>query len=129
VAVVIELDKKLPRLVADRGQLHQVCLNLMTNAIESMNSITDRPRLLRVRTDVTPDSSSVTIAVEDSGVGINRADMDRIFDPFFTTKSTGTGIGLSVCRSIIQAHGGNLEASANRPHGTRFCINLPVSVL
>jgi signal transduction histidine kinase len=129
VSVVAELDRKLPRLIADRGQLRQVVLNLMTNAIESMSSILDRPRLLRVWTDVAPESSIVTIAVEDSGVGISRTDMDRIFDPFFTTKSTGTGIGLSVCRSIIQAHGGNLEASANRPHGMIFCVNLPVADL
>jgi len=129
VSVVTQLDRKLPRFVADRGQLHQVFLNLMSNAIDSMSSITDRPRLLRVRTDVAPEASSIIISVEDSGIGINRADLDRVFDPFFTTKSTGTGIGLSVCRSIIEAHGGNLKASANNPHGTRFSINLPVADL
>jgi len=129
VSVVTELAGKLPRLVADRGQLRQVFLNLMTNAIESMSSITDRPRLLRLRTEVVPQLSSVVIAVEDSGVGINRTDIDRIFDPFFTTKSTGTGIGLSICRSIIEAHGGKMEAFVNRPHGMRFFVNLPVADL
>jgi len=126
VSVVTEFDGRLPHVVADRGQLHQVCLNLMTNAIESMSSVADRPRLLRIRTDVAPDSSSIVIMVEDSGVGVNSTDMDRIFDPFFTTKSTGTGIGLSVCRSIIEAHGGNLEAFVNRPQGMRFFMKLPV---
>jgi signal transduction histidine kinase len=129
VSVVTELGEKLPRLVADRGQLLQVFLNLMTNAIESMSSITDRPRLLRVRTDVAPQLSSVIIVVEDSGVGINRADIDRIFDPFFTTKSTGTGVGLNICHSIIEAHDGKMEAFVNRPHGMRFFVSLPVADL
>jgi signal transduction histidine kinase len=71
--------------------------------------------------------SSVRITVEDTGTGIDGKDTEHFFDPFFTTKSTGTGIGLSVCRSIVQAHGGNIQVSANRPHGTIFSLNLPTA--
>ena len=126
VSVSTKFQPDLPLLIANRGQLHQVILNLMMNAIEAMTPISDRPRLLRVTSDVAPDAGSIIIAVEDSGAGVNQADVDRIFDPFFTTKSTGTGIGLSVCRSIIETHGGSLGVSANSPHGMIFHFDLPL---
>jgi signal transduction histidine kinase len=125
VSVSTELREGLPQLLADRGQLQQVFLNLIMNAIEAMRSVTDRARLLRIRSDNIQESSSVLVTIEDSGTGIERKDKDRIFEPFFTTKSTGTGIGLSVCRSIVEAHGGSLRASANNPHGTIFYVALP----
>ena len=125
VSVSTELREGLPQLLADRGQLQQVFLNLIMNAIEAMRPVTDRARLLRIRSDNIQESSSVLVTIEDSGTGIERKDKDRIFEPFFTTKSTGMGIGLAVCRSIVEAHGGSLRASANNPHGTIFYVALP----
>ena len=125
VSVSIELREGLPQLLADRGQLQQVFLNLIMNAIDAMRSVTDRVRLLRIRSDNGQESSSVLVTIEDSGAGIDRNDKDRIFEPFFTTKSTGTGIGLTICRSIIESHGGTLRASANKPYGTIFHVALP----
>jgi signal transduction histidine kinase len=125
VSVSLELREGLPQLLADRGQLQQVFLNLMMNALEAMRPVTGRARVLRIRSDIIPASSSVAVMVEDSGRGIDRKDEDRIFEPFFTTKSAGTGVGLTICRSIIQAHGGSLRASANNPYGTIFHVVLP----
>jgi signal transduction histidine kinase len=125
VSVSTELREGLPQLLADRGQLQQVFLNLIMNAIEAMRSVTDRARLLRIRSDYIRQSSSVLVNIEDSGTGIEKKDKERIFEPFFTTKSTGTGIGLAICRSIVEAHGGSLRASASNPHGTIFYVALP----
>ena len=100
-------------------------LNLISNAAEAMREITDRPRLLRVGSDVTQDNSDVEITVEDSGAGVDEKDIGRIFEPFFTTKATGTGVGLAICRSIIEAHGGRISASRNTPYGMIFRIYLP----
>jgi len=129
VSVETELHNDLPQLLADRGQLQQVFLNLITNAIEAMGPITDRARVFRVRSDIYQESSQIVVAVEDTGTGIEIKDRDQIFEPFFTTKSTGTGIGLSICRMIIESHGGSLRASANKPYGTIFHVILPSSNL
>jgi signal transduction histidine kinase len=126
VSTSIELQEDLPRVMEERGQLQQVLLNLITNAIEAMHNIANRPRILRVRSDITKDASCVRITVEDSGIGIDEQDTEHFFEQFFTTKSTGTGIGLSLCRSIIEAHGGSIQVSANQPHGTIFSLNLPM---
>jgi signal transduction histidine kinase len=126
VSVSTELREGLPQLLADRGQLQQVFLNLIINAIDAMRSVTDRARLLRIRSDNGQESSSVLVTIEDSGTGIEKNDKDRIFEPFFTTKSSGTGVGLAICRSIVEAHGGSLRASANNPHGTIFYVALPI---
>jgi signal transduction histidine kinase len=125
VFVSTELREGLPQLLADRGQLQQVFLNLIMNAIEAMRSVTDRERSLRIRSDFIQQASGVLVTIEDSGIGIGRKDKDRIFEPFFTTKSSGTGIGLTICRSIIETHGGTLRASANKPYGTIFHVALP----
>jgi signal transduction histidine kinase len=125
ISVATELRDGLPQLLADRAQLQQVFLNLVMNAMDAMRPITGRARLLRIRSDIIQDSNSVVVAVEDSGTGIDRKDQDRIFEPFFTTKSTGTGIGLAICQSIIESHGGTLQVSANNPHGTIFHVTLP----
>ena len=125
ISVSTELREGLPRLLADRGQLRQVFLNLIANAIEAMCSVTDRTRLLRIRSDIIQGSSGILVTVEDSGTGLDIEVRDHIFEPFFTTKSTGTGIGLTVCRSIIEAHDGHLRASANKPYGTIFHVALP----
>jgi signal transduction histidine kinase len=94
------------------------------NAVEAMSSVENRERSLLVRAKL-HEERDVLIAVEDSGPGIDSNDMDRIFDAFFTTKSHGMGLGLSICQSIIQAHGGRLWASTRIPHGSIFYVQLP----
>jgi signal transduction histidine kinase len=124
VSVRTGLMEGLPRVVADKVQLQQVILNLIANAVDAMNSVSDRTRVLHVRSEL-DRSDGVLIMVEDSGPGIAPKDIDRIFEPFFTTKSSGMGMGLSICRSIIEAHGGRLTASTGQPHGSVFRIVLP----
>jgi signal transduction histidine kinase len=129
--VSVESDLRIdsPRLVADRGQLQQVFLNLVLNAIEAMSSVSDRARVLRISSDLIEASTDVVVTVEDSGIGLEDENKARIFEPFFTTKSSGTGIGLAICQRIIDAHGGSLQASANKPHGTIFRVTLPSGAL
>jgi len=127
VVISTNLREGLQPMLADRGQLQQVFLNLSMNAIEAMGSVTDRGRQLRLKSDSNQEASGVLVTIEDSGIGIDRKDKDRIFEPFFTTKSAGTGIGLTICRSIIESHGGTLQASANKPYGTIFHVALPNS--
>jgi signal transduction histidine kinase len=88
-------------------------------------SATDRVRVLCVRSRFDSEASDIVITVEDTGVGIEGASNDRIFEPFFTTKTAGTGVGLAICRVIIEAHGGSLQAFANKPYGAVFQVRLP----
>jgi signal transduction histidine kinase len=125
ISVKTDLRDGVLQLSGDRGQLQQVFLNLISNAIEAMNSVTDRARNLQVRTSFVQESSDVVVTVEDSGTGLGGEDKDRIFEPFFTTKSTGTGVGLTICQVIIESHGGSLVASANKPYGAIFEVTLP----
>jgi C4-dicarboxylate-specific signal transduction histidine kinase len=125
VSVRTELINDLPNVVGNRVQLQLVFRNLIVNAVEAMSSVTDRERVLHIISAITP--SGVRIAVGDSGTGIDRESIDRIFDTFFTTKSHGMGMGLSICRSIIEAHGGNLSASPSHPYGSIFEIDLPAA--
>jgi signal transduction histidine kinase len=90
-----------------------------------MGSVTSRTRVLRVSSNTIQGSSGIMVTIEDSGTGIEGKDKDRVFEPFFTTKASGTGIGLAICRSIVEAHGGTLAALANKPHGTIFRVALP----
>jgi signal transduction histidine kinase len=106
------------------GQLQQVILNLVRNAVDAMESVSDRPRVLSVKSAV-QDPDGVLVAVEDSGEGIDPKDIDRIFDSFFTTKPQGMGMGLSICRSIIEDHRGRLWASSGVDHGSVFNVQLP----
>jgi signal transduction histidine kinase len=123
VSVSTQLANGVPMLRGNRGQLQQVFLNLIVNAIEAMG--TSRARMLRVSSDTIQQSSGVMVTIEDSGTGIKYEDKDSIFEPFFTTKTGGTGIGLAICRSIVEAHGGTLAAFANKPYGSIFRIALP----
>jgi len=125
VLVVLELGAELPMVVGDPIQLQQVILNLAINAIDAMAPIVDRPRELVVRSE-RPGHDHVTIVVQDSGVGIASNDLDRLFNPFFSTKPGGMGMGLSISRSIVEAHSGRLWATTNEPHGAIFYIRLPV---
>jgi len=124
IVVDLELAEQLPLIPAHKGQLQQVVLNIVTNAADSMRSIKDRVRLLRVRSRPF-DSNGVAVSVQDSGAGIDPRNVDRIFDAFFTTKTNGMGMGLAICRSIVEAHGGSLSVSAGVPHGSVFHIVLP----
>jgi PAS domain S-box-containing protein len=126
VSLQVELHQELPPVMADRVQLQQVLLNLMMNAVEAMSSVENRERSLLVTSELR-EARDVLIRVEDSGSGIDPDDMDRIFDAFFTTKSHGMGLGLSICQSIIESHGGRLWASRRNPHGTVFYVQLPSS--
>jgi PAS domain S-box-containing protein len=117
---------RLPQVMAAHMQLQQVFLNLITNAIEAMSEITTRDRCLTITAE-RQGQANVLIAVEDTGPGIAGAHLDRIFEPFFTTKSQGMGMGLAICRSIIEGHGGKLTASPRRPFGTTFLIVLPAA--
>ena len=124
VVVEYELSPELPRVLGDEVQLQQVILNLVMNAIDAMSLVTDRPRSLRV-SSARHDPAGLIVTLEDSGTGIDPEHIDRIFEPFFTTKSHGMGLGLSICRSIVEAHRGQLMASLACPHGTAFQVILP----
>jgi C4-dicarboxylate-specific signal transduction histidine kinase len=113
-------------VLGDRVQLQQVLLNLIMNGIQAMAAVTDRGRELTVSVArAEPDRMRVT--VEDTGPGLDPDIAQRIFEPFFTTKSDGLGMGLSICRSIIEAHGGQLRVSARTPHGTVFHFTIPIA--
>jgi C4-dicarboxylate-specific signal transduction histidine kinase len=128
VTLQAELGAKPPQVLGDRVQLQQVFLNLITNAIDAMGSITERPRILRVKSE-TSKSDGVVVTVEDSGPGIDPKGVDRIFEAFYTTKAQGMGIGLAICRSIIEAHDGRISASPGDPHGSVFQVVLPACEL
>ena len=116
----------LPLVRGDRVQLQQVLLNLILNAIEAMSGIKERPRELTiVSTSDGPDA--VSVEVRDSGTGLDPEHAPHLFEPFYTTKAEGLGIGLSISRSIVEAHGGRLSAAANAPYGTVFLFSLPVN--
>jgi PAS domain S-box-containing protein len=125
VRLRMELAPVLPVVLADRVQLQQVIINLVMNGAEAMQQVTDRPREL-VILSCQDEAHRVAVAVVDSGAGIPAESADRLFDAFFTTKSTGMGMGLSICRSIIEAHGGRLTAANNAGPGARFQFTLPL---
>jgi PAS domain S-box-containing protein len=115
-----------PPVLGDKVQLQQVLLNLIMNGIQAMEAVTDRGRGLSVSVAHT-DPGQVLVAVEDTGPGLDPVLAQRIFEPFFTTRPDGLGMGLSICRSIIEAHGGRLWASPRAPHGTAFCFTIPIA--
>jgi C4-dicarboxylate-specific signal transduction histidine kinase len=114
----------LPTILGDRVQLQQVIINLVMNGIEAMQTVADRPRELSIRSGQ-DEAHQLHVSVTDCGVGISADNTDQLFDAFFTTKASGMGMGLSICRSIIDAHGGRLWATANLPHGATFHFTLP----
>jgi len=125
VLLRLELAPALPLVLADRIQLQQVILNLVVNGIEAMQAVTDRPRELVIQTHQ-DETHQILLTVKDCGIGIAADNADRLFDAFFTTKSSGMGMGLSICRSIVDAHGGRLSASGNVGPGTTFQFTLPL---
>jgi PAS domain S-box-containing protein len=126
VSFRMELAPALPVILGERVPLQQVIINLVMNGIEAMQSVTDRPRELVIGSDQ-DETHRVLVTVTDSGVGISAENADRLFNAFFTTKSSGMGMGLSICRSIVEAHGGRLWVTANLPHGATFQFTLPVN--
>ncbi len=124
VSVRTQLAEGLPPVEGDRVQLQQVILNLIVNAIEAMSGPDEAPRDLLVSTEK-DEPDGVLVAVRDSGPGLAPENLDRLFEAFYTTKASGMGMGLSICRSIIEAHGGRLWADANEPRGAVFQFTLP----
>jgi signal transduction histidine kinase len=126
VTATTDYQEELPLINADPTQLQQVILNLVKNAIDAMH---DRPlgeRRLRLATG-SDGNSDVSFYIRDSGPGVPIEDCERIFDPFFTTKATGMGLGLSICKTIIEEHGGTLRLTKNGPRGSTFEIALPIA--
>ena len=124
VSEKMQLSERLPCISGDKVQLQQVILNLIMNAIEAMSEVAEGPRELLISTSEV--ESGVVLAVSDSGPGLPKADLERIFEAFYTTKAGGLGMGLSISRSIVRAHGGRLWATPNRPRGTVFFMMLPI---
>ncbi len=123
IALRLDLARPLPRVYADRVELQQVVINLMVNGMQAMEPVTDRPRHLLVRSSV--QTGEVLVSVQDSGTGIDPGNMTRLFNAFFTTRADGMGMGLSICRSIIESHGGRIWAANNDGPGTTFQLALP----
>jgi C4-dicarboxylate-specific signal transduction histidine kinase len=124
VSVQTQLAEGLPLIHGDRVQLQQVNLNLIINAVEAMGGVRDGPRELLVSTGQA-GSGGVLVTVRDSGPGLTPASLEHLFEAFYTTKPSGLGLGLSICWSIIEAHGGRLWASANVPRGSIFQFTVP----
>jgi signal transduction histidine kinase len=126
VSVQTRLAEGLAPVEGDRVQLQQVILNLVLNAAEAMSAVDEGARQLLISTEQSR-TNGVLVAVRDSGPGIDPEHIERVFDAFYTTKPSGVGMGLSICRSIIDGHGGRLWADANEPRGAAFQFTLPSS--
>jgi C4-dicarboxylate-specific signal transduction histidine kinase len=125
ISVKMQLSEDLPCILGDRVQLQQVILNLIMNAIEAMSELREESRELLISTDE-DEPGSLVVAISDSGAGLPQANPERVFEAFYTTKSSGLGMGLPICRSIIEAHGGRLWATVNVPRGAVFQFTVPV---
>ncbi|WP_245350272.1 PAS domain S-box protein [Bradyrhizobium sp. UFLA03-84] len=126
ISLRLDLAPALPPVVADRIQLQQVILNLVLNGIEAMQPVTDRPRQLVIRTCHDDDAEQILVTVTDCGVGVATASADRLFDAFYTTKASGMGMGLSICRSIVEAHRGRLSLVEHTGPGATLQFTLPL---
>jgi signal transduction histidine kinase len=115
----------LPKIFGDRVQLQQVIINLLMNGIEAMEPVTDGSRNLLIRSGK-DDTGQLIVSVTDSGIGISADNANRLFNAFFTTKASGLGMGLSICRSIVEAHGGRMSALSNEGPGVTFQFTLPI---
>jgi signal transduction histidine kinase len=127
VSVRTQFAEGLPRVQGDRVQLQQVMLNLIVNAIQAMSGIGERARELQISIDAVPSEGGVRVGVRDTGPGLSPESLLRLFEPFYTTKPEGMGMGLSICRSIIEAHGGRLWAVPCEPLGALFQFTIPAN--
>jgi signal transduction histidine kinase len=125
IVLETQLDSTLQQVSGDRVQVQQVLLNLILNAIEAMSAVNNRTRELTIVS--TQDTRGALIEIRDSGIGLDQDRAERVFDAFYTTKTEGLGIGLSISRSIVEAHGGRLWAAPNQPHGAVFGFSLPAA--
>ncbi len=125
IMLVLELADDLPDILLDEIQIEQVLLNLLRNSIDALQEILGKPRQLRIQTCIN-NKQEIQVSVHDNGSGIDEAKKDKILAPFFTTKVTGMGMGLSISRSIIEAHQGALSFSSQPDEGTRFYFSLPI---
>jgi len=123
VSVQTQFAESLPLIQGNRVQLQQVMLNLIVNAIQSMSGVEDGNRELHISTRNEPDG--VSVGMRDTGPGLSPESLSRLFEPFYTTKPEGMGMGLSICRSIIEAHGGRLWAIPCEPQGALFQFTIP----
>jgi len=126
VSLHTRLADDLPLIQGDRVQLQQVLLNLIINAIQAMSEVSEQSRELMICSQ-TDASNGILVTVQDSGPELNQKSLEHVFDAFYTTKPDGMGMGLSICRSIIEAHGGSMRATANKPQGAIFQFTLPTS--
>jgi two-component system, LuxR family, sensor kinase FixL len=126
-SVHLELTPTAPQVIGDRIQLQQVIINLVMNGLEAMADVIERPRRIVIRSSQT-DPDRVLVEIQDAGRGVEPQNLDRLFDAFFSTKPNGMGMGLSICRSIVQAHGGKIWASSNPDEGTTFRLTLLCAV-
>jgi signal transduction histidine kinase len=120
-----ELTIELPTVEGHRSQLRQVIFNLVHNSLEAMEKTTGRSRTLLLRTEL-QDRDAIVVTVEDSGPGIDPKQLDGIFEAFVTTKSHGMGLGLAICRAIVERHGGQLSAVSDGKYGAKFTFSLPI---
>jgi signal transduction histidine kinase len=123
IAIETDLEKRLPPVLGDRVQLQQVIFNLLLNGIEAMETVTDRPKRLLICSRL-QNADAILIEIRDYGTGL--ADAERIYEAFYTTKEKGMGMGLSICRSIVEAHGGRLGTAPSQGPGTTFVFTLPL---
>jgi signal transduction histidine kinase len=123
IAIETDLEKRLPPALGDRVQLQQVIFNLLLNGIEAMETVTDRPKRLLIRSNM-QNADAILVEIRDSGTGL--VDSERVFEAFYTTKEKGMGMGLSICRSIVEAHGGRLGTMPAQGPGTTFFFTLPL---
>jgi C4-dicarboxylate-specific signal transduction histidine kinase len=128
ILIETRLRPGLPAIEANRVQLQQVILNVLVNAAEAMDSVTDRARILKITLE-RKEPSDILLTVEDSGPGVEPKNITGIFEPFYTTKPTGMGMGLAICRSIVEAHGGRMFATPGRWYGLAVHISLPASAI
>jgi C4-dicarboxylate-specific signal transduction histidine kinase len=128
IRIEAALDRALPPVLVDAVQVQQVLLNLLRNAIEALEPVGGSRRLVSISANATVEADRVTIEVADSGPGLGQEQVERLFQPFSTTKASGMGLGLAICRTIIEAHGGRLWLAGNSPAGCSFRFTLPVAV-